>query len=272
MITNSRFIAFIFVTATVTPHCFADIRDWLPGKKKQAQVAPMKSPAQLLDETQADLQKLRVIVAQALDTGKFPAKDVNKLIANLKPQSAAILEALGSADIKAKEQLKEKANIIKLMYQALLEETAVLDLWSRGYEAYELDLMDNFKRLPNKVITQKPDLKKLYEELNVPTAEGKKLSFNGIRNKYQARFNELKQKDPASFDNLYFRPYLRVLDYVFKTPYSKMQYDAYLDGKSVYDKKTTALKANVKAIQKLFTEDLPQLGTLPVVIETELAQ
>lgn len=272
MLVNRRFIVLIFAFATVTPHCFADLKSWLPGKKKPAQATPMKSSLELLDTTQADLQKLRVIVAQALDTGKFPTKDVSKLIDNLKPQTAAIMESLDYADPKTKDQLKEKANIIKLMFQALLEETAVLDLWSRGYEAYELDLMDNFKRLPNKVITNKPDLKKLYEELNVPTQEGKKLSFNGIRGNYKKRFDDLQKKDPASFDNFYFRPYLRVLDYVFKTPYSKMQYDAYLAGKAVYDKKTNALKSNMKAIQKLFTEDLPQLGTLPIMIEAELAQ
>ncbi len=270
MFINHRFIVLIFAFATITPHCFADLKSWLPGKKRPAQAASTKTALQLLEEIQADLQKLREIVTEALKTGKFSSTDVT--VNHLNAQSDAIVASLETADPKTKAQLKEKATIIKLTYQALLEEAAVLELWSRGYDAYGSDLIDNFKRLPNKVITNKPDLKKLYEELNVPTQEGKKLSFNGIRGKYQTRFEELQKKDPANFDNLYFRPYLRVLDYVFKTSYSKMQYDAYLDGKAAYDKKTNALKPNMKAIQKLFMEDLTQLGTLPTMIEAELAQ
>jgi len=274
MFINRRFLTLVFVSTTCMTPVHADMFSWLPGKKKPAQAASTKTASQLIDETKDDLQKLREIVAKALDTGKFSAKDVTTIINRLKPQSDAIADALQGADIKTKEQLKEKATIIKLMYQALLEEAAVLELWSRGYDAYEFDLKDNFKilrQMPNAKIAV-PDLKKLYEELNITTAEGKKLSFNGIRGKYQARFKELEKKEPAKFDYFYFKPYLRVLDYVFKTPYSKTQYDAFLDGQSAYDKKTKALQSNAQAIQKLFAEDLPQLGTLPSTIEAELAQ
>lgn len=240
------------------------------NRKKSEQDKPNNDNASIkksLSEIQTYLQKLRAIVAGALEDNTFSQKDVDTSLKQIQLQKQALPELLDDKD----PIIKEKVTIISFLAQALIEELAVLDFWIQPYEAYERDLLDNLKKLPNAGIVIKPDPKKLYEELGLQAGQGQKLSFNGIRQKYQQRYDALQKKDPANFDAVYFRPYLRALDYVFKTPYSKAQYDAYLAGKGVYSKKSQALKPYAPTIQRLYDVDTPELKIMAKTLEAARA-
>ncbi len=211
-------------------------------------------PEEILIQVESNLQKLRKIVASALEESKFSKADVDTAIKNLN-------EAAKNIDVleELSEDLKPLARKIVKTYEALLEETAVLELWMKGYSAYQDDLEHNFRLLPNEFI-QKPNLKNLYKELGFKPKEGPNESFNAVRQQYKQKYNMFKSY--KNFDEYYFRPYLRALDYVFRTPYSKAQYDTFLNGLSTYNKKKFALDAYKDRIEKLFRTDLPNLAVL----------
>lgn len=239
-----------------------NLKDKISPKKLAEQAA------QLLTQIRADLQTVRTIVVDTLEIGTFNQKDLDAAVKRLSDATNTIT-VVEKLDQKAKDSLKQQAQTINLTFQSLQEEAGVLALWSEGFDAYVKDLDDNFKSLPHKDLP-KPDYKKLYEELDFKSAvEGQKAPFNAVRQNYQERFNNLQAKaaNPTTFDNDYFRPYLRVLDYIFKTPYSKAQYDAFLTGPTAYNNKAANFKKYAKAINKLFLEDLSHLRFITGILE-----
>lgn len=237
-------------------------------KDKISPQKPTEQATQLLTQIRADLQTVRTIVVDTLEKGTFNQKDLDAAVKRLSDATNTIT-VVDKLDQKAKDSLKQQAQTINLTFQALQEEAGVLSLWSEGFDAYIKDLDDNFKNLPLKDLP-KPDYKKLYEELGFKNAtEGQKASFNGVRQNYQQRFNNLQAKaaNPTAFDNDYFRPYLRVLDYIFKTPYSKLQYDAFLAGPTTYNNKAAGFKKYGKAINKLFLEDLSHIRFITGILD-----
>lgn len=207
-----------------------------------------------------DYQKLRVIFSDALETDVLKEKELEEAIKRLE-ESYKKINIIENLDTGLKNNLKGLVRKIVNTYTALLEEAYVFDLWTRDYEGYEADLQNNFSHLPNQHL-QKPDFKKLYEELGFKP--GQKVTFNEVRQKYQERYDELKKKAGNNFENDYFRPYLRVLDYIFRTPYSKVQYDIYLQGEQVYNNKAKKLKSFKPSVKKVLENtDLAMLsGTL----------
>jgi len=241
------------------------IRDAIiPVDKKSS---PFKDSEKLLLSIQKGLKDLRIVVIDALEKNSFNVKLLSDSLGTLTAdvEKLSLLEKL---DQDSREKLKELSDTIVLTYQALFEETGVLDLWVHGYDAYMHDLEDNFKNLPNTVI-QKPDFKRLYEELGLSTEQGKKASFTTIQESYKTRFDALKEQYSEEFETTCFRPYLRVLQYVFRTVYSKKQYEAWLLGKEVYDEKGSELKDYKSSIQKLFGEDLPALRIITGTLQAE---
>ena len=256
---NLRYPIFLLLIFSVNMHGIQN-----PFKKK----GTFEQAEELLTQIKKDLQTVRVTIADALEKNTFNEKNLNLVVQRLNSamSKTAILENLSPQE---KEQLQEQAQTILLQYQAALEEAGVLDLWMDGYDAYERDLQDNFKRLPNQFVA-KPDNKKLYQELGFAQGEAQRKTFNQVRQKYQEKFNTLKKAHPQDFDTEYFRPYLRVLDYVFKTPYSKVQYDAYVAGPAKYNEKINALKKYSNAIHNLFRRDLIKFAKLKGDIESNL--
>ena len=63
---------------------------------------------------------------------------------------------------------------------------------------------------------------------------------------------------------------MRVLQYVFRTPYSKKQYEAFLAGKESYNAKGKILKDYKETIQKLFAQDLPELRVITGTLQAEI--
>ena len=257
---NLRYPIFLLLIFSVnTLYCISN-----PFKKK----TNFEQAQELLTQIQKDLQTIRVTIADALEKNTFNEKNLNLVVERLNNalNKTAIFENLNQQE---KEQLQEQAQTILLQYQAALEEAGVLDLWMDGYDAYVNDLNDNFKRLPNQFVA-KPDNKKLYQELGFVDGEGQKKTFNQVRQRYQEKFNALKKDHQQDFDTEYFRPYLRVLDYVFKTPYSKVQYDAYAAGPAKYNEKINALKKYTTTIHNLFRRDLIKFAKLKGDIESNL--
>lgn len=236
-----------------------------PQRKKE--VMTLESAQKLLTDIKTGFTTVRTVVIDALEKNSFNEKLLKKTLADLNnyQKKLSLLETL---DQDSREELKPLSDMIVLSSQALIEEAGVLDLWVKGYDAYVRDLEDNFKKLPNKAV-KKPDFKKLYEELGMSTAQGEKASFTTVLAKYQERFNTLKKEHSADFEETYFRPYLRVLQYVFVTPYSKKQYEAFLAGKTTYDAKGKALAAHKSAIQKLFEQDVPTLRMISGTLQGE---
>jgi hypothetical protein len=236
----------------------------LPNKKE---VMTLDKAQKLLTDIKTGFTTVRTIVIDALEKNSFNEKLLKKTLTDLTnyEKKLFLLETLDQA---AHDELKAISDMIVLSSLALVEEAGVLDLWVQGYDAYLRDLEDNLKNLPNKAV-KKPDFNKLYEELGMSTAEGKKASFNTIQAKYSERFDALNKQHPKDFDETYFRPYLRVLQYVFRTPYSKNQYDAFLAGKAAYDAKGKVLAAYKPTIQKLFGEDIPVLRMISGTLQSE---
>jgi len=236
---------------------------------KADKVSPEAQAEQLLEGISADLKKVRTIVLDALEKKKFDKKALDAAIMRLRDYATKIT-LLETLDAATKNALKEQAVMISMAFQALQEETGVLELWLSGYDAYEKDLNDNFKNLPSAFL-KRPDNKNLYKELGFASvAEGRRASFNAVRQNYQERFDTIKINHKNNFDENYFRPYLRVLDYLFKTPYSKKQYDAYLNGKVQYEAEVKPLKVYEGAIQKLFAQDLSELRVITGIIQSEM--
>lgn len=243
------------------------IRDVITPQRKKEETTLVQAQA-LLARIQKSFTTLRTIVIDALEQNSFNAKLLESTLKGLEVDQVA-LSLLEKLDIPSRDSLKESSDQIVFTFQALLEETGVLDLWVQGYDAYSRDLEDNFKNLPNAFV-QKPDFKKLYEELGIPTAQGKKASFSTIQDAYKNRFDELKKQHGKDFDDRLFRPYLRVLQYVFRTFYSKAQYDLFLAGKDVYTTKSKVLEKHKGSIQKLFGQDLPALRLITGTLQAEI--
>lgn len=264
--------ALILCTGTFYPTQTESLRNKISARFSRSEMSSDEKAKKLLDQIKNDLQALRSIVADALENNVVNTSHLNDTVNRLNKaaKESSVLELL-SDDVRV--LLKPQAAVLLQIYQALQEDAAVLDLWTRGYEGYEKDLDDNFQKLllPHAAI-KKPDNKKLYEELGLKVELGRNASFNRIQNKYHQKFNDLQEKAKKTkedFDSTYFRPYLRVLDYIFRTPYGKIQYDIYLEGPAAYTKKTSTLKKYEKIIQKLFTQDIPQLSFLTGTIRSE---
>lgn len=236
--------------------------------RPQQPVEAVEKARSMLIVVKEQLEVLRKVVAQSLEKNIFDnAKQQQAVQELIKAQD--VLSLLSSLDDESRASLHELSITIGFTYQALLEEAGVLALWVQGYAAYEKDLADNFQHLPNAII-QKPDFRKLYEELGIETKQGIKASFTTVRDAYQKRFDTLKAQYSDDFEPLCFRPYLRVLDYIFKTLYSKMQYDAFVVGALLYNGKETALAKHKKAIEKLFTQDITSFAVLVNTVKAEL--
>jgi hypothetical protein len=176
------------------------------------------------------------------------------------------LETL-SENLRKDDQLKQLSDSIKSKYAIVQAEVGALEVLLQGYDAYQRDLAENFQRLPNKVLP-KPDVKKLYEELGLSAETGIAASFDSVLKNYEQRFASLQKIGGDDFDSLYFRPYLRVLQYVFRTALSKQVYDLFLRGELVYAAKSELVKKYEKTIKKLFNQDVPSLSVIPGTISS----
>ncbi|MCL4361437.1 hypothetical protein M1446_03715 [Candidatus Dependentiae bacterium] len=235
-------------------------------KEDKQSEADFKASEELLNYIKKDFEKLRGIIADALEKNVLDMNQLNAAIKRLSDYNKRI-DILERLNKNQKSKLKSLAKIIDMTYNALKEEAYVLQLWMQGYQKYETDLNDNFK---SNQFVKKPDFKKLYEELGFKPGEGSKASFNAVRQKYKELYNKIKsQADKSRQDfNDYFIPYLRPIEYVFRTPYSKLQYEAYLQGQAVYNNKANQYKKFETAINK-FNESL-EIHMLSVMIDQAL--
>ncbi|PKN03584.1 hypothetical protein CVU75_01445 [Candidatus Dependentiae bacterium HGW-Dependentiae-1] len=235
-----------------------------PSEKKEA--------AELLTRIETGFTTLRTLVADAFNKNSFDESRLQKTLSELfaTQEKLSIFESL---DEKQRAALKGQADQIGAASLALVAEAGALDLWVQGYAAYVQDLEDNFKSLSHENSNQcglkRPDFKKLYEELGMSSEQGQTALFAVIQKKYQERFNALKKHYGEQFDDLCFKPYLRVLQYIFRTPYSKMQYDAFLSGEALYALKAKALAPYKQTIQKFFGQDLPELTIIVGTLKAE---
>ncbi|MDZ4097836.1 MAG: hypothetical protein U1E13_03940, partial [Methylophilaceae bacterium] len=235
-----------------------------PSEKKEA--------AQLLTRIETGFMTLRTLVADAFNKNSLDESRLEKTLSELfaTQEKLFIFESL---DKKQRAALKGQSDRVVTASLALVAEAGVLDLWVQGYDAYVQDLEDNFKSLSHENSNQcglkKPDFKKLYEELGMSSVQGQTALFAVIQKKYQERFDALKKQHGEHFDDLCFKPYLRVLQYIFRTPYSKMQYDAFLSGEDLYALKANALSRHKQTIQKLFGQDLPELTIIIGTLKAE---
>lgn len=230
--------------------------------------APFADAQALLTTVQERLSVVRSVVGDALEKNTFDEKRLSDALENLH-LAGEKLPVLEKLDVVSREKLQPLSHGITTIYQGLVEEAGVLDLWVQGYDAYVDDLKDNFKNLPNTALL-KPAFDALYDELGISLQASKQISFATVQEQYKKRFDALKAKYGDEFEFLCFRPYLRVLQYVFRTPYSKKQYDTFLMGKDLYNAKGKTLKAHVPTIQKLFGQDLAQLSIIKATLQAEI--
>lgn len=230
----------------------------------------------LLQDIKQSLNDLRAAFLDVLAKNSMDEKRVNDAMVNI--ETNFLERTVEELDDSSKKQLKQEANRTLITIKALFEEAAIVDLWMKKYDTFVADLDHNFRHLPNKFVA-KPDYKKLYEELGfkidekTQQNEGQKASITTVRKKYQNLFDQLKKvadKNKEDFDSVYFDPYLRAIDYAFRTPYSKMQYDTFLQGKSEYDKKADVIEKYKSILKRFNSNTVPAIMAIKGILENEI--
>ena len=81
--------------------------------------------------------------------------------------------------------------------------------------------------------------------------------------------NEFQKKEGDKYYSKYFIPFFRPLDYIFRTPYSKIQYDIFLQGENAYNQKAKNFKKIEPSVKKIIeSQELAMLsGTIKSHLE-----